>query len=947
MKKLLMMMAMAVGFTVFAAANDPLISVNVEAGQVYELLCKGELVRTYVAPATMQMNFQCDAKLSDVESDWTVMPVAGFDIGSFVCTYPNGGTLPEGERLLLVKCTKGAGFKGLTWDYRLVDSANNEIVGVYTTKDDSGKFDIGTLGELDDEFDYVFIVLDTRLADGTPSAGNEETNPKVVGGWGEFITADGTAATASIRWTEVRMGLAESFPVSGKELDFDPTLVLEKGFAAISPSEGKWRIYQLPQAWVEPLDSPELTKGDNYYHLRTETDVPATFALESAYKFSAFDTALEPVALKFLQNNMDLSTLTPNEKAVVNAWYQQVSPFWDWNADFEVSFDREVEADSVILAGFYNYTSAWGDKYTFDWVKGDSDPWVGSSPWEKFVPGETEPIRLLKSYIGQTGGSVTMTYGEICQKVVQFLCGVKNLSEKNYGTTMTVKLCIYENTGRCNESGSKIVIGTYEYTFRGPLTVKFNYGADDPKDAPLPQEFVTNHNGKAAILLPTPSYAAKHTDKAFVGWSNQVDNVINVYVPVNTWGELNLWSAWKKAQISQVAPTGGTANVAIKVTQEWIDENVGKDASEKDVAAALSETKASEGGKIPVWQTYVLGLNPSGTVEVVATEKKSEDTALVVSTVQAPPPDSGFKVTYSLDKIEKDESVRHAGAEQDTKDIEIPLAVEEGEETPTGYYKMNVFITPVENGKEEEKVQVKAETTVGVLTVETEEKVVPVAVPWQSLADIKEDIPVNEIVQPQGLTEGDTLSVYDQEKKVYNTFVLSAGQWKPSVTYTIDSTGAKQFIPGEVPTTAKRGSGMWLNRQDTSKPFHLFGQYDNTAAKTTITPPAQGAKKPEYNLIAPTGINPVTDLNKMDSLKSDAVSEQDQLMILSKGVPTYMRFKKGEGWGYYKSFVENGRLKKVWTTDDAKVDAGTGLWYISGGGKPTIDWSEGEDQNAQ
>ena len=942
MKRIIMMMAVAVGFTAFADANDPLIPANVEAGRTYALLCKGELVRNYTANATMEMNFQGDAKLSADAADYEVVLVGGtFELDKFICTYSTGAVFAKGERLLLVKCTKGFGFKGLNWDGTPVDAANNEIIWTGTTADANGKFALGELPEVEaDQFDYQFIVLDTRLPNG--EIGSDAAGKlKVVCGWGEFVSLGNDLSTTSIRWNKVTIGLTGTAPDPyNKKFDFDPTLYLANGFATVSPSEGVWEVYQLPQAWVDSYESEELKKGDNYHHLRAETVVPTTFKLESAYKFSAFDTDLEDVALKYLRGE----ALTDAEEAEVFKWYNQVQPFWGWNADFEVSFDREVEADSVILAGWYDYVSAWGSKYSFDWT---GTPWVGSSPSEKFVPGVTEPIRLLKSYIGQAG-AVTMTYEEICTKVIQFLCGVKNLSEKNYGTTMTVKLCIYENTGRCHESGRRIEIGTYEYTFCGPLTVKFNKGPEheqvaELKDVDLPENFTTNFDGKAAILLPVPKYEGKIENWAFVGWSNSVDLVNLVYVPTNTWGDLELWSVWKKAQTTQVAPTGGTAKVDIKVTQEWIDENVGKDATKDQINAVLNETKEVDGGTIPVWQTYVLGLNPSGTVEVVATEKKSEDTALVVSTVQAPPPDSGFKVTYSLDKIDKTTEKpiddAHKGVEQDTKDIEIPLAVEEGGETPTGYYKMNVFITPVESGKEEEKVQVKSETTVGVLTVETEEKVIPVAVPWTSLAvapDEKAEIPADEIVQPQGLADGDLLHVYNGD--AYTTLVLKGGKWTKG-NNVIVGEGGSEVLDGEIPSVA-RGSAMWLERKtDTGKPFHLFGQYNKTAASTTIKAPAKGSTKPEYNLIAPTGIEE-TDINQV--INHD-IGANDRLMIVDKGAPVYYSYD-GTAWGYNRQEIattKNGKtIVRTVRTTDAKVSAGIGLWYISNGGEPTINWNK-------
>ena len=953
MKKLLMMIAMAVGFTVFADANDPLIPASVEAGQTYELQCKGEVVRTYTASKTMQMNFQADANLSDNAVDWTVVPVQGFDIGSFVCTYPNGGTLAAGERLLLVRCAEGVGFKGLSWDYKLVDSTNNKIVGTYVTADASGKFNVGDVsGRLEQGYDYVYIVLDTRLVDGTPSAVDENTNPKLVGGWGEFVSADGTAATASIKWTPIRMGLAESYPVSVKEFDFDPTLVLEKGFAVISPSEGKWRIYQLPQAWVEPFVSPELSlSAGTYWHLaKNRTDIPDPFTLESAYKFSAFDIQYEAKALAYLRG--DYSQLEASDYKLLDDWNKQVAPFKEWNADFEVSFDRPVAANSVLLAGFYNYTSAWAGKYTFDWVgDGQKDPWVGSSPEKDLAAGEV--TRLLYSYIGKSG-NVTMTYDEICQKVIQFFCGVKNLSEKNYGTTMTVKLCIYENTGRCHESGRRVVIGTYEYTFCGPLDIEFAEGYNWPEDAALPEPnpLHTNHNGRLSFVLPAPTYTEKHDKLAFVGWSNDVDKTIMTYIPTNTWKAYKLYGTWKPAQTVVIKPDEDKPgdSASIKVADEWLEENL-KGVSGDEVAEALQKP-AEDGGKIPLWQTYVLGLNPSGTVSTVQVQKETENKALVVSTVEAPAPDSGFKVRYSLDKIESDEAtIRKEGQMQEGKDITIDLDESTAGEIPTGYYKMNVIIMPEKGDGEpdvDKKVKVPSEVTVGVLQVATEEPVIPVAVPWTALSDKEANIPADQIVQPQGLEDGVLLHVYDEEGK-YKTLKMAGGKWTTSDDHQIDiEGGTSESDQANAVPTVKRGSAMWLDRTgtDMSKPFYLMGQYNDKSAETQIVPPTEEGKT-EYNLIAPTGIEE-TDLNTIETLVPGEKGENDKLMIVNNGNPVYCDYDPvTKKWGYNSFTLDSrGLIRKNRVTDGIKVTAGTGLWYISAGGSPTITWTGDEQEDS-
>ena len=965
MKKLIMMVIMAGVVSAFAAANDPLIPAHVEAGQTYALLCKGEVVRNYTANATMDMNFQGDASLSDNVADYEVVPVnSTLDLQEFVCTYSTGAVLAKGERLLLVKCTKGFGFKGLNWDGTPIDSTNNEIIWTGTTADANGKFVLADLPDItDDTYDYQFIVLDTRLPNGEIGS-DANGNPKVVCGWGEFVSAGDDLSATSIRWNKVTIGLTGTAPEPyNKTFDFDPTPYLANGFATVSPSEGVWEVYQLPQAWVEPFTSPDLSlNAGTYWHLANDkSNIPDPFKLESAYKFSAFDIQYEEKALAYLRG--DLSQLDEADYKLLDDWNKQVTPFKEWNADFEVSFDRPVAANSVLLAGFYNYTSAWAGKYTFDWVKDGNDPWVGSSPEKDLAAGEV--TRLLYSYIGKSG-NVTMTYNEICTKVIQFFCGVKNLSEKNYGTTMTVKLCIYENTGRCHESGSKIVIGTYRYTFSGPLSVVF---ADGPTVGLVegtvtnPDGISTNYDGQQEFALPLPTYdKASNTNVAFVGWSNAVNKTVMTCIPTNTWGSFTLYSTWKKAQTVVVSNEKGIVEKPVKVTEDWIEANVGTGKTPEEVKEALNEPVGTEEAKgtLKKWEAYVLGLdatNPNAAVKVDQTAGAQEDKAIVLSTVQAPPPDSGFKVAYALDKVEGDEeTVTKTVDQRDTNDLSINLEPED--DTPTGYYKMNVIGTP--DGEGAKPIKYPAENTIGVLKVESEEKVLPVAVPWLSLEEGTEVMP-DEIVDPRTLSEGDQLHVWQEsvggQKNIYVSWHIEGGKWvanptaKVNADMSVNMLTAVQARDGSV----KCGKGVWLERKDTTKPFYLVGQYDQKAeSKVKIT--AGTAEKAEYNLIAPTVIEKdgvlkeETDLNAIPSLNSEKVNQNDQLMIIRKGVPTYFRRGTDGKWGYNKTKVTwvNGKpqIKPERYVDDTKVSIGLGLWYISAGGEPTVDWKE-DEQAAQ
>ena len=90
----------------------------------------------------------------------------------------------------------------------------------------------------------------------------------------------------------------------------------------------------------------------------------------------------------------------------------------NWNADFVVSFDRTIAEESVSL---YGQTAAFGT----EWVP---------LPLAKALAAN-EPYCLLEEGLGQA-----VPYVAIAEEIVRFMCGVKNLSPANVGTTMTIEL---------------------------------------------------------------------------------------------------------------------------------------------------------------------------------------------------------------------------------------------------------------------------------------------------------------------------------------------------------------------------------------------------------------------------------------------------------------------------------------------------------------------------
>ena len=1030
MKKLIMMMAVAVGLTGFAAQNDRLISFYTEGPDTYEdgtAILDGERcalvwvktgsvfggfevqnpdeyrVLEYAACAlnghfephvfrvAHELDLQLDpagdyqvfvldtrngkdtlselgdggvpARINDFKSGLGKTQEQVEEFENFLLPgpdrYSDGMLVREGEIYALVWMKAGTAFKGFRNSpdvnvpvVRCVDEANNWFYRVYGRADAQGKCvkDDGVTLEVPQGYEnghFAIFLMDTRKPGTNELTDRDDGRPVFLQGYCE-VQHNTAAATSG--WTPVKVSEA------GKAFPFDPSLALADGFAAVySYESGKdvWTVREMPKAWAElqesntvfetendlcvlrapakPLVFPCTNEVDYVFNVAESNDMRRLIAKIVSTKglMQALLTMKSEADLVPYLDVLDAQDIELLKGGALADWAAKVMPFFQWNADFAVSFDRGVTNGTVFLDGQYDGAAKWG-----------FDTWVGSAFANDLAAGEE--IRLLK----QGYQEVYLNYSEICTNVIQFKCGAMNLSSNNWGTTMTVKLRLYENTGRCNETKSSFTVDTYKYTFKGPLNVRFY--SNDVEFAEL--AIATNHDGRSEF--PLPAYHADSDVLAFTGWSNAVDNTIWGSVPVRTWADadhpISLYATFKPAQTVQIAPTSGAAKVAFKVTDEWLESNKIDRTSSASMSSNLEERVNSK-SDLTYWQTYLLGIKPDADAElkVEKTNGDEDDKALVVSTVQVVAPDAGFKVAYSLDKVDADEkTVAKKGDEQETKDLKIDL--EPKDDTPTGYYKMNVIFTPTEDGveKTKEKVSIPADNTIGVLKVESTEPVVPVAVPWKSLENYERGVSVDELVKTSTLTEGDKMHVYDKEANAYRNYQLAGGTWQHVNSFVIDDKGVVTETPAADPTdeTVARGSGVWLERQNPEKPFYLIGQYkDNDQAFSTVDAPTEDSTRGvEYNLIAPTGISD-TDLNEvLPATAEKQVNAEDMIVVVRDGAPVRYRPTSDGKWGYKKQVYElrNGRVRitTIDETNDAKVQAGLGMWYISAGGKPKIEW---------
>ncbi len=387
------------------------------------------------------------------------------------------------------------------------------------------------------------------------------------------------------------------------------------------------------------------------------------------------------------------------------------------------------------------------------------------------------------------------------------------------------------------------------------------------------------------------------------------------YIVVNdklaeTWTVAKVFVPGEGSIEAQVKPEdGGTAAemAPIKVTEAWVEANVepvGETATVEEINKALN--KQQKNGNL-AWQNYILGIDP--TKPLVADATHVDDVVEVTILDDATmPSDTGFTISYAI---------VHKNAAGDTNELDyldIPLTKDEDADfDPTGIYQVKVIITHDDETKA--TVEIPTENKIGVVKATQEMELAIIAVPWKQIAAEDSDITVDDLVHKEMLDVGDIIYVYKTDGG-YNSWTLEAdanGNKVWGAMQVVDARGAR--TSGHAGDhTVQRGAGVFLKRQDPSKPYILYGQCSDEEVITELAEP--------MNLVANPNIVEF-DLNAEGAIESQ---EGDNIVIPTVGAPKICE-KDADGW-FYVDWVKGDKgimqMNKVRTVT---IPAGTGFWY--------------------
>lgn len=220
----------------------------------------------------------------------------------------------------------------------------------------------------------------------------------------------------------------------------------------------------------------------------------------------------------------------------------------------------------------------------------------------------------------------------------------------------------------------------------------------------------------------------------------------------------------------------------------------------------------------------------------------------------------------------------------------------------------------------------------GLMNVPSGAKVTMIAVPWVTVGGSADAMEVANLVKTDTLSEGDELYYYDGS--VYRCWKLQGGAWQPTTVTLKDAKGNDLSVQTPDASYAlPRGKGLFLVRQDATKEIWLYGQH--STAPISVAVAAGTAGTPAYTMIA----NPnaaAYDLNT----KGVGGAAGDQILLGDGGTTLYTRTETA--WtrktDVTKTIGGVARTFKKDTTEGVVIPAGTGAWYVSKGGSPTIAW---------
>lgn len=208
-------------------------------------------------------------------------------------------------------------------------------------------------------------------------------------------------------------------------------------------------------------------------------------------------------------------------------------------------------------------------------------------------------------------------------------------------------------------------------------------------------------------------------------------------------------------------------------------------------------------------------------------------------------------------------------------------------------------------------------------------------VPWKNISD-DGNATLSNLVSTANLEAGDIVYLY--EDNTWCGYELSSGGAWEALT-TVNGTTIVNPESADVKRLA-RGAGLIIQRAHNTNPIYLCGRLDTENASSSTITAGTSPSNTVQTLFANGGTSDL-DLNTASVVGGAG----DRIIVPLNGGASIQYEYKNSKWGRYekqsvtKTFGSRTITlnQDVWT-EGCTIPVGTGAWYLSAGGSPTITW---------
>ena len=228
-----------------------------------------------------------------------------------------------------------------------------------------------------------------------------------------------------------------------------------------------------------------------------------------------------------------------------------------------------------------------------------------------------------------------------------------------------------------------------------------------------------------------------------------------------------------------------------------------------------------------------------------------------------------------------------------------------------------------------------------------------VAVPFGAFVASDAPIAARDVVQAASLSEDDRMYVWtgaaEGGEQRYEVYKVSGGAWVADGNKVTVASNGTVRVGSESPdaVAVPTGTGVFIERQDASKPIYVYGQ--------VLPAPASGQISfgSGLTLVSPPSTLALSDID-LNKLEWDGVSELDASCVKKFGaVYKAVKTTAGADYIYYRNqandVIQLYRYNGRWGTrnnlareDAGVIPAGTAFWFANKSGAAKVTWTAAE-----